>query len=115
MEVLEVAWSGALERRGMVGGLSSYCGPSSLLHSPAYGPDILEPLPPGVVRRRAEDRKPRAKPGAHDADVVALLRKGLSYNMIARALRCSATVARSVARRHGLCRRAQSNYAGHRP
>jgi hypothetical protein len=114
MDILEPVWNGALERSGLVAGLSSYDGKSSLFHSPAYTPDTPDEVMPGRVRGRNEDRKRRARPGEHDAEALRLLRNGLSYYLIARKLDCSEALVRSVARRHGLCRRSMSNHIGHR-
>ena len=105
---LEPVWSGRLERMGEAPGLSAYSGRSSVYHSPSWSESEASEavLTPRTAGQRGADKKPRIKAGSKDAEVLAKLKLGGSYNSIAKALDVSATVVRSVARRYGFDRRA---------
>lgn len=111
METLEPVWNGELERRGEADfALSSYYGRSSLYHSANWERlewgEAKETADGRVIRPRGPDRKPRIKPGSFDVPVQDLLKKGLSYGAIMRALGVSLDTVRSNARRLGINRSA---------
>jgi hypothetical protein len=104
---LEPYWDGTREARGEVLGLSSYAGPSSIFHSPAW-PGTLshgEAKEPDPNRKRGKDRKERYPRGFFDAQILPLLKRGDSYYRIATALACSISTVRRVGKIHGIDRR----------
>lgn len=111
MELIPV-WNGTLEHDGKAAGLSAYVGRSSLHHSPNW--ERLDALEHGEAKERGEpgkrghDRKPRAPKcdPAREAQALEMLRRGVSYGDISRALNVSTSVPRRLARRQGISRAA---------
>lgn len=102
-------WNGTMEHDGKAPGLSAYQGRSSIFHSANW--EKLDALEHGEANgdapTRGPDRKTRLSrkhDPARDVEVAAMLRQGVSYGAIAKALGCSLMVPRRVARLHGIDR-----------
>lgn len=111
-EQLVPHWSGELEARGEVSGLSSYRGRSSIYHSVNWErSDELERRHDNRLRKaegfaavRGSDTRPRVPKGSRDAEVIERLKKGCSYGAICRELGVTLSIPRRLAKLHGIDR-----------
>lgn len=103
---LVCCWSGALEARGDAPGLSSYAGKSSLFHSANWARSLsIDEAAAVQTGKRGADSKPRIPmTPAREKAIVAMLRAGHGYNYVARAMDCTRTVPRRLARLHAIPR-----------
>jgi hypothetical protein len=101
IDALEPAWSGEMERAGIAPSLSGYIGRSSIYNCPGApavrGPDVY-------AKPKIERQKMTSLPADLEFGILDRLKRGESYNVIARALNVTRDTARKVGRWHHITR-----------